>query len=94
MSDLALLVEDIDRHEDHPLLYACQDEIDHLDAVGEVHAEAVTGSQTPVAQELRHAITPGIDVTESELLSAKLEGHIVAAVQKRKIEKVGQVHDS
>ncbi len=92
MSDLALLVKNVDRHEDHAQFDAGQIKIDDLDAIGEVDAEAVTRTQAASRQEPRYTVAARIDFPERELLSPKFERDRVAPSLQRKVEEICQIH--
>jgi hypothetical protein len=50
--------------------------------------------QSPHGEKPRHAVASGIDFAERELPPAKFEGYLIAPALERKVEKVGQVHES
>ena len=66
MRDLAVAIEDIDRHEDHAELHAGEIEIDHLDAVGQIDAQPVAWPEAAPAKRLRQAAAALVDFAEGE----------------------------
>ena len=54
VADLALAVEDVDRHEDHAELQARQEEVEELEPVGELDGEAVAGTKPARCEDARH----------------------------------------
>ena len=51
VADLALAVEDVDRHEDHAELQARQEQVEELGPVGELDGEAVAGTEPRATRE-------------------------------------------
>src|SRR5205085_6220038 len=90
--DLAIAIQDIDGHKNDTQFDAGQVEIDHLDTVGEIYAEAVTGMQTAVREQIGEAIGARIEFAEGEAAVLPFERHRIAARNKRKVEEVVQIH--
>ena len=66
VATLAIAVEDVDGDEDDAELDAGEVEIDHLDAVGEVDAEAVAGLEAAAGEQVREPIAARVDFAEGE----------------------------
>src|SRR5690242_15459278 len=94
MRNLAVAIEDIDWNEDHSKLHAREIEVDHFDAVGEIDAEPVAGSEAPGGKKLRDAVAARIDFPESELPSLELEPDRIAAAFQRQVEQIAKSHYS
>ena len=88
MRDLALAIENIDRDEDHAQLHAGEIEIDHLQAVGEIDAQAVAGLEAALAQQRRHPVAAVVDIAERVGASLVFEGDAVAAPLKGEVEQL------
>ena len=86
--DLAVAIENIDRHEDHAQLHASQEQVDHLDAIGQVDAQAVAVLEAAMRQQLRQAVAARIDVAEGVGGALKLQRHDVAAADQRQVKEV------
>ena len=74
MAHLAVAVEDVDGDEDHAGLHAGEIDVDHLDGVREVDAEAVAGAEALVQKEAGEPVTARVEVAEGVSLAAKLPG--------------------
>ena len=66
MAQLALAIQDVHRHEDHAEPGAREKEIEELDAVAEVRAEAIAPAQPARRELVRHAAGARVDVAEGE----------------------------
>ena len=64
VGQFALAIEDVDWNEDHAELDASQIQVNHLDAVGEVDAEAIAGLKPALGQQLGQPIAACVDVAE------------------------------
>ena len=82
VGDLALAIEDVDRHEDHAELHAGQEDVDQLDAVRQIDAQPVALGESARAQRVRHAIAAPLDLAEGERLPSPLQRDVVAAVHE------------
>src|SRR5579863_4114744 len=86
MGDLAIAIENVDRDENHSELYARDVNVDHLDAIGEIDAQAVALLETALEKELREPIAASVDLAESVGLTLKLEADGIAPADERKIK--------
>ena len=62
---LAIAIQNVDGDEDHAQLDAGEIEIDKLDAVRQVNAQAIAFGQAACGERARHAIAARVDFTES-----------------------------
>ena len=62
--DLAFLIEDVDRHDDHAQLQARQEQVDELHAIVEIDSEAVAGPQPAVGHDAGQSITAAIEIAK------------------------------
>ena len=89
---LTIAVEDIDGDEDDAEFDAGQVEIDHLHAIGEIHAEAVAGFEPAANEEVGESIAARVDFAEGEFGSSEFERHGVAPADQRDVEEMSEVH--
>src|SRR6266850_1333873 len=92
MSGLAITVEDVDGDEDHAELDAGQIDVDQLDAIAEVDAEAVAFGEAAGAERMCDAIAAALDVAKGEFGALPFERDVVAARDEREVEEMEQVH--
>src|ERR1019366_9724190 len=93
--DLALPVEHVDRHDDHPELHAGDPEIDDLDAVHEAECEAVAALHAAIAQQLRDPVAARFEVAERQRGRAAagaidLDRRAIAAAGQRAVVEVNE----
>ena len=86
VGDLALAIEDVDRHEDHAGFDAGEVEVDQLERVAEVDAEAVACRQASVKQYVGEPVGARVDLAERVLSALPLKGHGVAAADQGEVE--------
>src|ERR1700733_4563768 len=91
MSQLALAIEDVDRHENHANLEACQIQIDDLQAIGQVNAEPVAGFQAALRQQLRQTITARVDIAKRVAVALEFKRRMVAAADEGKIKEMKEI---
>src|ERR1051326_2544898 len=90
--DLALAIEDVDRDEDDAELDAGEEEIDQLDTIREVDAEAIAFRVSARSHRVRDAIAARFDVAERVGRSLPLQRGLVAARDQGEVEEVEEVH--
>ena len=77
--DLALAIQDVDGHEDHAELHAGEIEVDHLDAVGEIDAQAVARRRSPrCEQQVRQPIAARVDLAERVMWRLRIRAPTVS----------------
>src|SRR5580704_15013653 len=91
MRQLALAIEDVDGNEDHAQLEAGEIQVDHLEAIGEVNAQAIARFKLAPGQQLSQAIAAGVDIAESVGGSLEFERGLAAASMEGKIEEVKEI---
>ncbi len=64
MRDLALAVKNIDRHENRAELERGEIQVDHLDAIGEIYAQAVSARKPPSRERARQTVAARVDFPE------------------------------
>lgn len=94
VGDLAISIEDIYRDEDDAELDAGEVEIDHLDRVGEIDAEAVARMEAALGKQLCEAIATDVDVAEGVGDALIFESGDVAAADEREVEELGEVQSA
>ncbi len=85
-------IENVDRHKDQSQLHAGEIDVDHLDRIDEVDAEAFAGAESFAKQKLREAIAARIDFAEGERAAAEFERRDVAASFQGQVEEMAEVH--
>ncbi len=87
-----IAIEDIDRHENRTEFHASQEEIDHLDPIGEVDANAVALRDASGGERVGHAVGTCVDFAEGKFRALPFERDPVAAAGEGEIEKLAKVH--
>ena len=95
--DLAIAIENIDRHENHAELHASQKQLDHVDAVRQMDAEPVARHESPLGQHARQPVTRVLEVAECAALAPafaakELQRRLVTPCHERKIKELEKVH--
>jgi len=91
VGQLALAVQDIDGNEDDAQLDAGQIQVDHLDAIGEIDAQAITGLEATLREQVGEPIAACVDVAEGIGDAFKLESGMAAPAGEGEIEKVKEI---
>ena len=91
MIQLALPIEDVYRNENHAEFNAGQVQIDDLDAIGQINAEPIACFEAPARQQLRQAVTAGVDIAEGVRSGLKFESQLIASADQREIKEVEEV---
>ncbi len=93
MCDLALAIENIDRHENHAELYASQKQLNHFDGVRQMDTQPVSRRESSLGQRVHQPVARGVEVAECAPLQApiarqKFEGRLIPPLHQRKIKKL------
>ncbi len=78
----ALLVEDVDRHDDHARFQAAEHERDVLGTIRQVERQAIAGRQAAIGELAGDAVAPGVDLAEREDLVLPFEGALRRAASQ------------
>jgi hypothetical protein len=90
VSDLAVLIEDVDRHENQTQLDASQVDIDHLDGVGQVDADAIPRFETAREEQLGRVIAARVEIAKGVSCALEFERDGVAAAGEGGGEEFGK----
>ena len=93
VGQLAVLVEGVDRNEDHTELEAGQEQVEELQPVGELDGEPVPGAEPPGREDVRHSARAGLDLAEGQDLDgiagrAELESGLGRSAHEGRVEDV------
>ena len=86
VGQLALAIEDVDGNEDQAQLDAGEIQVDHLEAIGEVNAQAIARFKLAPGQQLSQAIAAGVDIAEGVGGSLEFKRGLAAAPLEGEIE--------
>jgi len=78
VSDLAIAIENVDGNEHDAELHAGEIEIDQLDAIRQIRADAISFAQTARAQRPRHPVAARFDLAKCERPTFEFERRDVA----------------
>ena len=85
---LALAIQDVDGDEDDAHLHGSDVQIDELQTICQIHAQAVATLQTSRGECVRHAIRASIELAESVLRTAPLQRYCIAAAYEGQVEEL------
>ena len=88
MGQFPLAIKDVDRHENHAQLEACQIEIDNLETIGQVDAKPVTRFETPLCEQLRQTITARVDIAKRVAIALEFKRGMVAAADEGQVKEM------
>jgi len=93
MGDFAVAVEDVDGNENNAGLDAGEEEINHLDAIAEIDAEAVAGLKAGAQEEVAQLIASFVKLLEGIGLVFEFKSDRAGMIAlRRKVEKIGEIH--
>jgi len=92
MRNLAIAIEDIDRHENQTQLDRRQVKIDHLDAISQVNTQPISRLQPTRQQQLRQPIAAPLEIAESVSIALEFKRNIVAAANQRRVKQFEESH--
>ncbi len=96
MGDFAFAVEHVDRHEDRAQAKARQEQVDELEAVGQVRGHAIARTDALLGEHLRHPPRPLVDLAERQRAvpapARPVEGGRFRSSHEGQIEQVAQEH--
>ena len=85
--DLAIAIEDVDRHENQTQLDRGQINIDHLDAVGQINAHAISRLEPARQEQVCQAIAARVEIAEGIRSALEFERDSIAPAEQRWVKK-------
>ena len=97
VADFPFAIEDVDRDENHPELETGEQDVDELDAIGEIDGEPIAGLQPAPGQQVCKAIAAGVQVAEAQrgdpaVGTLELDCHLVCLSHEGRRKQIHQLH--